>query len=262
VKKAADICASTVDPRTAVAQPHDLSRCPVHGHPVLAICARCGIRGIAVCAALSDRELRDLEAIMTHRRLESGRSLVVEGDSGDHAFNVIFGAVKLYKSPADGRAQITGYLLPGDFLGLPLRGSYAFSAEAVAPTELCQFPREPLRRVFEKYDKLQQRFLTAVHDDLVAAQDHMLLLGRKTASERVCTFLVRLLQRSERIGAPVNPLHLPLHRNDIADYLGLTIETVSRTFTKLRSEAVIRLDRADKVFVLDRARLEDMAGGI
>lgn len=234
---------------------------PVHGLPIVAACAHCGIRQIAVCAALDDRELRDLESIMTHRRLDAGQSLVIEEEAGNHAFNVISGVVKLYKSMADGRAQITGYLLPGDFLGLPLRRSYTFSAEAVVPTELCQFPREPLMRVFDKHEKLQERFLTTVHDDLVAAQDHMLLLGRKTAIERVCTFLLRLLHRSERIGARVDLLHVPLHRNDIADYLGLTIETVSRTFTRLRKDAVIRLDKADQVFIIDRGRLEEMAEG-
>ena len=213
-----------------------------------------------MCAALGDGELRDLESIMTHRRLDAGQSLVIEHDAGDYAFNVISGAVKLYKSLADGRAQITGYLLPGDFLGLPLRGNYTISAEAVAPTELCQFPREPLKRVFDKYEKVQERFLTVVHDDLVAAQEHMLLLGRKTATERLCTFLVRLLRRIERVGGNVEPLHVPLHRNDIADYLGLTIETVSRTFTRLRNDDMIRLDKADQVFVLDRERLEEMAG--
>lgn len=245
----------------AVAGPAPTTVCPVHGHAIASVCAQCGIRQIAVCAALDDRELHDLESIMTHRRLDAGQSLVIEDDAGSHAFNVISGAVKLYKSMADGRAQVTGYLLPGDFLGLPLRGSYTFSAEAVAPTELCQFPREPLRRVFDKYEKLQERFLTAVHDDLVAAQEHMLLLGRKTATERVCTFLVRLLQRTERVGGSVEPLRVPLHRNDIADYLGLTIETVSRTFTRLRRDAVIRLDKADQVFITDRDRLEEMAGG-
>lgn len=235
--------------------------CPVHGAPVDSICARCGIRHIAVCAALDDTQLGELEAIMSHTRLEAGQPLVFEGDTARYAFNVVSGGVKLIKGMADGRTQITGYLLPGDFLGLPPRGTYPFSAEALSATELCQFPREPLGRLFDKYDKLQDRFLTVVHDDLIAAQEHMLLLGRKSATERVCTFLVRLLQRTERTGGTVEPLRLPLQRADIADYLGLTIETVSRTFSQLRKNALIRLEKADTVFVLDRARLEDIAEG-
>jgi CRP/FNR family transcriptional regulator len=173
----------------------------------------------------------------------------------------VSGGLKLFKGLRDGRAQITGYLLPGDFLGLPPRGTYTFSAEALEKTELCRFPRVALKRVFDKYEKLQDRFLTVVHDDLIAAQEHMLLLGRKTAMERLCTFLVRLLHRTERVGGVTAPLRLPLHRTDIADYLGLTVETVSRTFSQLRKSELIRLEKADRVFVLDRARLEAIADG-
>lgn len=235
--------------------------CPIQARAVLPACARCAIRRVAICAALDDRELRDLEAIMSRRRIAPGQSLVIEGDEGDYAFNIVSGGVKLYKSLADGRTQVTGYLLPGDFLGLPIRGRYLFSAEAVAPAELCQFPREPLKRVFDRHRTLQERILTAVHDDLVAAQEHMLLLGRKTAMERLATFLVRLLHRTERLGGVTEPLQVPIQRSDIADHLGLAIETVSRTFTQLRRDRLIRLERADRVTIMDRGRLEDLAEG-
>ena len=142
-------------------------------------CARCGIRWVGVCAALDQGELGDLEAIMTHRRVDRGQSLLMEGDAAGFAYNVIGGGVKLFKSLPDGRTQITGFLLPGDFLGLPLRGAYAYSAEALADSVLCQFPRAALQAVFAKHPHLQARLLETVHDDLAAAQEHMLLLGRK-----------------------------------------------------------------------------------
>ena len=115
--------------------------CPAHPIAVGAPCARCGIRWVGVCAALDQDELGDLEAIMNHRRLGRGQSLLMEGDAAGFAYNVIAGGMKLFKSLPDGRMQITGFLLPGDFLGLPLRGAYAYSAEALSDSVLCRFPR-------------------------------------------------------------------------------------------------------------------------
>jgi CRP/FNR family transcriptional regulator, anaerobic regulatory protein len=234
--------------------------CPVHDRVVGALCLHCGIRRVAVCAALDDAELRDLESIMSHRRLGPRQSLAIEGDEAEYAYNVISGGLKIYKALADGRAQMVGFLLPGDFLGLPRRGTYAFSAETLGSTELCQFPRAALTSVFEKHRALQERVLTVTHDELAAAQEHMLLLGRKQATERVCSFLVGLLRRLERSVGETDPLAIPLHRDEIAEYLGLTIETVSRCFTQLRNDGLIRLVKADLVSILDRNGLEALAG--
>lgn len=240
----------------------------LHGHPCPAdpstaesACARCGIRWVGVCAALDDSALHDMESIMTHRRIDRGQSLLMEGDAAGFAYNVIGGGVKLYKSLPDGRTQITGFLLPGDFLGLPLRGAYAYSAEALDDSMLCQFPRAALQAVFEKHPRLQARLLETVHDDLAAAQEHMLLLGRKNAEERVCSFLLSLLKRAERVHGAVDPLPLPVRRRDIADYLGLTIETVSRTFTELRKDGLIEIGKSDEVSIRDRAALAALAAG-
>ena len=224
-------------------------------------CARCDIPWVGVCAALDQAELGDLEAIMNHRRLDRGQTLLMEGDTAGFAYNVIGGGVKLYKSLPDGRTQITGFLMPGDFLGLPLRGTYAYSAEALAESELYQFPRSALQATFENHPRLQARLLEVVHDDLAAAQEHMLLLGCKNAEERVCTFLLSLLTRAERVHGAVDPLPLPVRRRDIADYLGLTIETVSRTFTELRKDGLIAIGKADEVSIRDRTALAAIAAG-
>ena len=234
---------------------------PIHRNGVASRCARCGIRWLGVCAALDDAEQRDLEAIMSHRHLDRGQSLLVDGDRADFAYNVISGGIKLFKSLSDGRTQITGFLLAGDFLGLPVRGTYVYSAEALADTVLCQFPRDPLQAAFEKHPRLQARLLTAVTDDFSSAQEHMLLLGRKTAVERLCSFLRNLLERAERVGGTVDPLTIPLLRNEIADYLGLTIETVSRAFTLLRQVGLISMNRADEIIIMDRMALEVTANG-
>jgi len=234
---------------------------PVHRHDVDSPCARCAIRWRGICTALDETALRDLEAIMSHRHLDRGQSLLVDGDRADFAYNVISGGIKLFKSLPDGRTQITGFLLAGDFLGLPVRGTYVYSAEALADTVLCQYPRDSLQAVFARHARLQARFLTSVTDDLSAAQEHMLLLGRKTAVEKLCSFLRNLLERAEHIGGAVDPLAIPLLRNEIADYLGLTIETVSRAFTLLRQGGLISMSRADEIIVLDRMALEVTANG-
>lgn len=233
--------------------------CPVHGNVTASACGHCGVRRIAVCAALDNRELRSLESIMTHRQFGPRQSLVIEGDKAEFAYNVISGGLKLYKSIADGRTQMVGFLIPGDFLGLPRSGGYTYSADTLGATELCQFPRAALTRVFESHEALQERVLTVVHDELAAAQEHMLLLGRKHATERVCSFLLSLLSRVERAGGQTDPLAIPLHRDEIAEYLGLTIETVSRSFTQLRNDGVIRLVKSDLVSIADRARLGELA---
>jgi CRP/FNR family transcriptional regulator, anaerobic regulatory protein len=199
---------------------------------------------------------------MRHRRLGPREMLVAEGDDAQSAYNVISGGLKLYKMLADGRTQMVGFLLPGDFLGLPRRGTYAYSADTLGATELCQFPRAKLAQVLEKHKALQERILTAATDDLAAAQEHMLLLGRKNAMERVCSFLHSLSRRTKRSSGETDPLDIPLHRDEIADYLGLTIETVSRSFTQLRADGLIRLEKAQVVWVVDRPGLEALAGGV
>lgn len=224
-----------------------------------ASCAGCPIRHVAICAALDDRELRDLEAIMSHRGLGPRQSLVLEGDPADYAYNVISGGLKISKSLADGRVQMVGLLLAGDFLGLPARSAYGFAVESTGPTELCRFPRAELMAVFARHESLQARVLTAVHDELAAAQEHMLLLGRKHATERLASFLLHLHRHAGRFAAARNRIDIPLHRAEIADYLGLTTETVSRSFSQLRSLGVLRLEQPDEVTILDRQRLERIA---
>ena len=236
-------------------------RCPVHGHAISSVCANCGIRHVSVCAALDDDELHALESIMTHRQFGPRQSLVIEGDEAASAYNVIAGGLKLFKSLADGRTQMVGFLLPGDFLGLPRHGAYAYSAETLGPTELCQFPRDRLLDVFDRYEALQERVLSTVHDELAAAQEHMLLLGRKRALERLGSFLLGLHTRMERLGGATDPLYIPLHRDEIAEYLGTTIETVSRSFTQLRNDGLIRLQKTDQVSILDRPGLEALSAG-
>lgn len=225
-------------------------------------CGACPVRSMSVCAALHEEELNRLNEIVGTVRMESHETLFSEGDTATSMFNVTSGTVKLYKLMPDGRRQITGFLSAGDFVGLSVNETYAYSVEAVGPTSLCRFPRKQLERLLEEFPKLQRRLFGLASNELAAAQDQMLLLGRKTAKEKIASFMLSLSDKAARRGQPDNPIRVAMSRADIADYLGLTTETVSRTFTTLKATGVIRLLDGGKVQISDRDTLLDIAEGV
>lgn len=226
------------------------------------MCAACDVRGFTFCSALSNDELACIQTIVRQVRLASGQMLFQEGDDADTVFNVVRGIIKVYKLLPDGRRQITGFLFAGDFLGIAAAGAYSYSAEAVAEVTLCRFPRQQLFRLFGRFPKLESRLLGIATDELTAAQDQMLLLGRKTASEKLSTFLLALARRSGVKGDAHDPVQVPMTRTDIADYLGLTVETVSRTLGRLKQAGLIVIPNMHAVVLARRDELEDIAGGI
>ncbi|NNG04341.1 MAG: helix-turn-helix domain-containing protein [Inquilinus sp.] len=224
-------------------------------------CSACPVRDLTVCGALEETELSKMSEIVRTRRVGAHRTIFSEGEDADSVFNVTSGTVKLYKLLPDGRRQITGFLFTGDYIGLSMHERYAYTAETVTPTSLCHFPRRQMDALLKEFPKLQQRLFSMASNELEAAQDQMLLLGRKTAKEKVASFLLGLSWRLSRRGQKENPVPVPMSRSDIADYLGLTTETVSRTFTALKSQGVIRLLEGNKVDLVDCRRLEDVAEG-
>jgi CRP/FNR family transcriptional regulator len=233
------------------------------------VCATCDARAHSVCDAVPDRDLDRLARSAVTIQAAAGESFVNEGDPAEHFFNISAGTAKLYKLLPDGRRQILGFAGPGHFLGLGLGAAttYAFSAEAVEPVAACRFTRSRLVGLMEDFPAMEKRLLAMAANELAAAQEQMLLLGRKTARERVATFLVARahLRRVECPTGPVSRaplrLHLPMTRGDIADYLGLTIETVSRTLTRLRADRLIDLPTTAEVVIPNLAALESVAGG-
>ncbi len=224
-------------------------------------CAACTVRPFAMCGALEDSDLDRLNAISGTVTAEASQAIVYEGDTADYVFNVLSGVVRLTKMMSDGRRQITGFLFPGDFLGLSVKGMYACSAEAVTGVSLCRFARSRLTTLYKDRPELEHRLLDMASDELARTQDQILLLGRKTARERVVSFLLLLSDQAERIDQPGNPVDLPMSRSDIADYLGLTIETVSRTMTGLAKDGLITLPNAHRAVLEDKAALEAIASG-
>ena len=218
-------------------------------------CTSCGARALSVCAAIDGQDLKRLAALAVPLPTPVGRLFITEGDPADHFFNVTAGTAKLFKLLPDGRRQVTGFAAPGSFLGLAVSSSYAFSAEAVEPVQVCRFSRPRLRRLLDDFPAMERRLLDVASNELVAAQEQMLLLGRKTARERVASFLL-----ARRCGA--GRLRLPMARTDIADYLGLTVETVSRTMTRLRIERLIDMPSPTEIVLRNHAGLEQLAAGL
>ncbi len=232
------------------------------GNTEVAPCGACPVRSLAVCSALHTDDISQLADIMVAQRYDAQHTFINEGDFADQAYNITSGTVKMYKLLADGRRQIMGFLYPGDFIGLAVDQSYPYSVETVVPTAVCRFPRKQLDELMAAEPRLQKRMLAQASHELAAAQDQMLLLGRKTAREKIASFIMMLSRRAMERGQQGNPVHLPMGRADIADFLGLTTETVSRTFTQLKTSGTIRLREGSKVAIIDRPQLEEIADGV
>jgi CRP/FNR family transcriptional regulator, anaerobic regulatory protein len=224
-------------------------------------CSFCEARAFSVCKAVPDADLAHLAEAASVTKLGKGDVLVREDDAASCLFNVTAGALKIYKLLPDGRRQVLGFLFTGDFLGVGRRDRYGFTAEALTPVGLCRFPRRKFMRLLDACPALERELLCRASSELSAAQEQMLLLGRKTARERIASFLQAVSVRTERLGAPADLIHLPMTRTDIADYLGLTTETVSRVFTDLRRQGRIHLAGSGAVRLLDPAGLAAIAEG-
>lgn len=224
-------------------------------------CAACSIRHLTVCSALEAEELQQMANIVSNVEIDANQPIFDEGETANSVYNVTAGCVKIYKLLPDGRRQVTGFLFGGDFLGLANQETYAFSAEAVTPAMLCRFPRGKLEAAMERFPQLERRLLGVASHELAVAQEQMLLLGRKTAKERIASFLISLSRGAERRGQGGNPVRVPMTRADIGDYLGLTTETVSRAFTQLKGQELIALPSQGMVHILDRSALNQLAEG-
>lgn len=225
-------------------------------------CSSCAARGYSICSVMEEEDLSRLAAAAVVRDIAKGETFIEEGDAATDFFNVTRGTVKLYKLMPDGRQQVTGFAGAGHFLGLAVSSTYAFSAEAIEQTRVCRFSRPKLRDLLHDFPALEERLLQTACNELVAAQEQMLLLGRKTARERVASFLVARLESAIPCQAPTDTITLPMTRSEIADYLGLTIETVSRTLSKFKAERRITIPSNTEVVVLDRLWLSGIAAGL
>jgi len=214
---------------------HEMASC-VH-HAKGDECRFCNVRRLSVCAAIDADELSFLEDMSGDAVFEEKSTLFREEDAAISVYNVTSGMVRLVRSLPDGRRQITGFAMAGDFLGLSLEKSWTFSAEAVTDVRTCRFKRSTFEDFSDRKPHLMKRMHEFATHELSLAQDHMVLLGRLTAEEKLATFLLELKRRWTRVeGHDIALIKLPMGRQDIADYLGLTIETVSRTINQMQRD--------------------------
>lgn len=226
------------------------------GHP----CQGCEVRDKAVCGVLDCAGLEEFRNLGWTLRLAPGQVLFHEGDPATRVFTLTRGTLKLYKLLADGRRQVTGFLHPGDFLGISVDDEHAFSAEALENSQLCWFPRSRFDDFVDDHSTMERELYRMAAHELAAAQRQFVLLGRKTAIERLASFLLFMAERVERSSSTrTGTIRLPMTRSDIADYLGLTKETVSRVISTLKRDRVIRLEEFNSIQILDRDRLVQFA---
>jgi CRP/FNR family transcriptional regulator len=236
----------------------------IHSDGIPVLCASCEARHRGVCGALSPEQLVALSRTTTKHKVEPGEELIGVAEQVERYSNVLAGVVKLTKSLSDGRQQIVGLQFAPDFLGRPFRTESSINAEAATDVSLCSFPRTAIERMMKESPELEHRLLSQTLKELDEARDWMVTLGRKTAGEKVASFLMliaRNIDPESAGGEGPATFDLPLTRADIADFLGLTIETVSRQLSKLRSEGVIRIENNRHIVVAHLSRLEVRSGG-
>lgn len=195
------------------------------------------------------------------RRIEMKELLFAEGDPSTHVYRIETGAIIQFKVLADGRRQVMGFGYAGDLVGLGVAGTHNMNAQAIKPTRLRCMPVAALLQWATADPTIGLKLYESVARELQATRDLLLTTGQRSALERVAGFLLALSQRSGRVGKEPGRFELPMTRTDIGDFLGLTIETVSRAFTKLKAAGLIEINRNHQVRVMHAPELEHVANG-
>ncbi|WP_265569450.1 Crp/Fnr family transcriptional regulator [Sphingomicrobium nitratireducens] len=219
--------------------------------PLPVRCQDCLVRDTALCASLCDAELVALSRIGRRKTIPAGGVVTWAGDDNALCANIVTGALKVQAATAEGREQTVGLLFAGDFVGNPFTETSALTTEALTETDLCIFSRVAFERVLDKRPRLERALLERTMRSLEEARQRQLTLGRKSAKGKIAGFLLDI---AEAQGG--SEIELPIARGEMADYLGLTIETVSRQMTEMREEGLIDAPRGSRrVTLLDRETL-------
>ncbi len=232
----------------------------------MSTCDQCVVRNRSICAALDENEIKLLNSIGRRRNLTAGESLIWEGEDSVLVANVIEGVLKLSTGTEDGHEQIVGVVYPSDFIGRPFGATTGYGVTALTDARVCVFSRRDFDGFAREHPSLGQKLLERTLGELDRTRRWMLLLGRKSASEKVASFLLELMERLVEPGCkvvfdqPSRQLELPFSRQQIADVLGLTIETVSRQLTRLKVEGTIGLPSRREVVIRNLDALVAGAG--
>jgi len=227
-------------------------------------CSNCPIRHRAVCARCETDELEQLESMKYYRNYSAGQTMIWAGDKMDFVASVVVGVATLSQTMEDGRTQMVGLLLPSDFIGRPGRDIAPYNVTAVSDVTVCCFRKKPFENMLLTTPHVGQRLLEMALDELDAAREWMLLLGRKTAREKIASLIAIIARRDNEAKSAIPggqmSVDLPLTREAMADYLGLTLETVSRQVSALKREGIIELEGKRRVIIPDIDVLMDETG--
>ena len=241
----------------------DSNRKDIHNSDIPALCRSCEARHKGMCGVLNSTELRALSRHTRMVRHASGEELVAASVPIESYATVMHGVVKLTKVLEDGRQQIVGLQFAPDFLGRLFAQESVVTAEAASDVDLCRIPKGALERLIAENPRLEHRLMQQTLRELDEAREWMVTLGRKTAAEKVASFVYLIathLDPSEDSEEKRRSFELPLSRGDIADFLGLTIETVSRQLSRLRAEKIIAISAVTRIEVPDIERLRKRCG--
>ena len=225
------------------------------GHP----CEGCEVRYRAVCGVLGCKDLARFKSLGRTLALAPGQTLFHEGDPANRVFTLTRGTLKLYRLLPDGRRHVTHFIHPGGFVGISVDEEHGCSAEALEDAQLCWFPRSRFDDFVADRSVMERSLYWLAAQELSLAQEQALLLARKTATERLASFLLSLTKLRGSGSRGPGIVRLPMSRSDIADYLGLTKETVSRTLSALKRRGLIRLQATDRVEIIDYDRLRQIS---
>lgn len=225
-------------------------------------CATCGLNQLCLPASIGGDDLPRLdEVVQVKKTLAREQSLYSAGQKFRALYVVRSGAFKTFTVDGEGESQVLGFHLPGEIMGLDAiaAGSHQCSAEALEHSSACEVPYEKIEAVARELPGLQQQLMRVISREVQQDQRHLVMIGRRVALERLAIFLHSLSQRLARVRRDPHEFVLPMSRRDLANYLGLVIETVSRLFSRLAEMGVIAVDRKT-IRILDPAKLREIAG--
>ena len=226
-------------------------------------CKDCSLSGLCLPLLLNMQDMDALDEIVKRGRpLKKGETLFRQGDAFSSVFAVRSGALRTFSVTDGGEEQITGFHLPSELVGLSGMDteSYPVSAQALETTSVCEIPFERLDELSVLLPQLRRQLMRIMSREIRDDQQMMLLLSKKTADERIATFLINLSARFSARGFSANQFRLPMSRNEIGNYLGLAVETVSRVFTRFQQNGLVAAE-GKEVHILDSIGLCALAGG-
>jgi len=218
-------------------------------------CCNCYARSATLCASLSDADMHHLYGQATERSFDAGKFIVRQEQAADYVFSIRSGYASMFRLTAGGKRQILAFVFPGDFIGFTSEDNYHYGISAISSVEACCFERTALEALIEKYPTMDRKLRFTLIRAMDATFELLFALGRKDATQKVASFVWYISYRLSRLRQPEDLVRLPMSRADIADCLGLTIETVSRVFTTLRQSGIIHLHGANDVEIIDMQQL-------